>query len=75
MHDPTEHHAAADRLFAAAVRRVSDQRARVEHLRFGGRPAHEAEKLLHLFERTLPIMADHRSRLDAEMRRRNRGRG
>ena len=67
MGDPSEHHAAANWLFAAAVRRVADQRARVERLRLGGLPTEQSEKVLELFERTLAIMEDHRAKLDEEM--------
>ena len=83
MHDPSEHHAAAHRLFAAAVRRTADQRARVERLRLGGLATQRSEQVLNLFERTLAIMEDHRAKLDEEMtqwrtrgqRRQQRGRG
>jgi len=67
MQDPSEHYAAANRHFVAAVCRVADHRARVERLRLGGHPTKEAENLLDIFERTLAIMGDHQRQVSAEM--------
>ena len=67
MQDPSAHYASANRLFAGAVCRVADQRARVQRMRHSGHPIEEAENLLDLFERTLVIVGDHRRMVDAEM--------
>jgi hypothetical protein len=54
---------------AIGVRRVVEQRARVEHLRFAGsKRIHQADQFLQVLERALTVMLHHRDLLDAEMR-------
>jgi hypothetical protein len=65
--DPTNHLEEAHWHFAAGVRRVADQRATRERLRFAGGPMRAADEFLHVLEHTLRIMLSHRQMLEREM--------
>lgn len=53
---------------AARVRRVAEQRGRVERLERGRRDASEARRLLAIFETKLAVDIAHRDRLVREVR-------
>jgi hypothetical protein len=64
-----DHLAQARRHLAIGVRRVADQRVRVERLRlrFCGEPVVQANELLQVLERTLTLMFQHRDLLEVEI--------
>jgi hypothetical protein len=55
-----QHLATADAHIAGAERVISEQKARVEKLRGGGRDAKLAEETLRAFEVNLQMMREHR---------------
>ena len=49
---------------ARGICRVSEQRARLEYLRYSGNPIDQADEFLRLLEQTLKLMLRHRDMLE-----------